>query len=141
MGKGRMMDQYKFELPEKHPTMVELDNQTKEMFENRKEGKVDHNDLSGIVGKKYDTGKPRWSLVPLGVMKLVIDVLEIGAAKYGEENWKHVENGRTRYYDAAKRHIEDWWEGLQEDKDDGHHPLAHAICCLMFLLWKDKNNG
>lgn len=91
------------------------------------------------TGPKFDTGKARWSLLPKGVVNLVVLVLEFGAKKYYEESWKLVENGRQRYYDAAMRHMEQWWGGERYDKETGLHHLAHATCNLFFLMWKDEN--
>lgn len=90
-------------------------------------------------GKKYDTGKLRWELVPKGVMSLVVKVLTNGALKYSDNNWQKVRPFRERYYGAMKRHIDAWWEGEILDPDDGVHHLAHAICCAMFLIWGDNN--
>ena len=94
---------------------------------------------SGQIGIKYDSQKRRYSLLPSGVVNDVVDVLEFGARKYAIDNWKHVDNGDVRYYDAALRHIDSWYSGETHDVDSNQHHLAHAICCLMFLLWKDKN--
>ncbi|WP_347460976.1 dATP/dGTP diphosphohydrolase domain-containing protein [Acinetobacter sp. ANC 7454] len=85
-------------------------------------------------GKKFDAEKPRFSLIPQGVISPVINVLEFGAQKYSEGNWKFVPNARTRYFDAAHRHLDAWWNGESRDKETGESHLAHAICCLMFLL-------
>lgn len=90
-------------------------------------------------GMKFDNGKLRWSLVPSGVMNEVIGVLEYGSVKYKEENWKYVQQAHIRYYDAAMRHIDAWWHAEQTDKESGRSHLAHAICCLMFLMWLDNN--
>ena len=43
-----------------------------------------------MTGKKFDGGKPRISLVPLKQFWLVIEVLEFGARKYAEDNWKRL---------------------------------------------------
>ena len=91
------------------------------------------------LGLKYDTGKVRMSLLPSGVLSIVLEVLELGAKKYAPDNWKHVENARTRYYDALHRHVEAWWNGEMFDKESGKHHLAHAICCCMFAIWQDLN--
>ena len=98
-------------------------------------------------GKKADAGKLRYSLIPRGTLKLVVRVLTLGAVKYDDDNWKQVPNARARYYDAAKRHIEAWWEGQIYDEPsednpsgDNEHHLAHAICCLLFLIWFDNDN-
>ena len=90
-------------------------------------------------GLKFDADKLRWSLLPDGVIEEVIKVLEYGARKYSEENWKLVEHAYTRYYDAAMRHISAWKQGETVDSESKQYHLAHAICCLMFLVWMDEN--
>lgn len=93
-------------------------------------------------GMKFDTGKLRHSLLPEGVLKQVLAVLEFGAAKYAPDNWKKVGNARTRYYDAMHRHMEAWWSGEIYDTGEGgsgQHHLAAAICSAMFLIWLDQN--
>jgi len=92
-------------------------------------------------GQKHDSAKPRMSLLPKGVLSSVVSVLEFGAKKYQEENWKQVSNAKTRYYDAMQRHIGAWWEGEKNDPETGEHHLAHAICCAMFLIWFDKEQS
>ena len=96
-------------------------------------------------GRKDDSAKIRYSLLPVGTVNQVVQVLEYGAStKYEINNWQKVPSARTRYYDAAMRHIDAWWNGELLDLDKGdqkgsHLPhLAHAICCLMFLMWFDS---
>lgn len=88
-------------------------------------------------GVKSDNNKRRYSLLPAGTINEVVDVLEFGSAKYADDNWQKVDNARTRYYNAALRHIDSWWDGEVKDDETGKHHLAHAICCLMFLMWFD----
>jgi hypothetical protein len=90
-------------------------------------------------GAKHDTGKPRWSLLPKGVIASVVQVLEYGANKYSVGNWQRVSDARTRYYDAAQRHLQAWWEGESRDAESGEPHLAHAACCLLFLLWFERD--
>lgn len=95
-------------------------------------------------GRKDDSAKIRYSLLPVGTVNQVVQVLEFGSKKYADNNWQKVPSARTRYYDAAMRHIDAWWNGELLDLDKGdqkgsHLPhLAHAICCLMFLMWFDS---
>ena len=86
-------------------------------------------------GVKYDASKPRWSLIPQGTLEEVIKVLEYGANKYAPDNWKKVPEMEVRYYDAAMRHIDAYWQGEYLDEESGQPHLAHAVCCLMFLMW------
>lgn len=90
-----------------------------------------------MEGRKFDTGKPRWSLLPEGAVAEVIQVLEYGAKKYAEDNWRFVDDGQRRYYDAAMRHIDAWWRGESKDPETGLSHLSHATCCLMFLYCLD----
>lgn len=91
------------------------------------------------TGRKDDADKLRWSLIPVGVINDYIQVLEFGAKKYDVDNWKHVPDAHFRYYDAAMRHINAWWEGEAVDKESGLSHLAHAMCCITFLMWLEKN--
>lgn len=94
-----------------------------------------------LEGRKYDDGKLRHDLLPLYPIHEVIKVLMFGANKYDDHNWKKVPNLRARYYNAAKRHIDDWWEGQKLDTGDngsGLHHLAHAMCCLIFIMQAEK---
>lgn len=90
------------------------------------------------VGVKKDQGKLRWSLLPKGVVSMVLQVLEFGAVKYSVDNWQKVDEHERRYYDATMRHIEAWRMKETNDPESGLPHLAHAVCCLMFLLWFDK---
>lgn len=88
-----------------------------------------------VIGRKNDQGKRRYSLVPSGVMRDVVDVLMFGAGRYGDWNWLHVQDWRARYYDALRRHIDAWWSDDEWlDSDSGLPHLAHATVNAMFLL-------
>lgn len=85
-------------------------------------------------GRKLDAGKPRWSLLPWNALAAVVAVLEFGARKYAPGNWRHVPEARQRYFDAAQRHLVAWWQGEANDAETQCSHLAHAVCCLLFLL-------
>lgn len=90
------------------------------------------------LGVKHDTGKLRYTLLPWLGIDEVARVLEHGAAKYGEENWRIVEDARVRYIDAALRHIREDMRGITRDPDSGHRTLAHAVSSLLFILEMDQ---
>ena len=90
-------------------------------------------------GIKHDETKPRWDLIPIEPIEEVVKVLTYGAAKYADDNWKKVPNWRRRYFSACMRHIIAWWKGEIKDKESGQTHLAHAICCLLFAMWREKN--
>ena len=84
-------------------------------------------------GKKHDSGKLRYDLVPVDAQREVVRVLTFGAQKYGDNNWRITEP-KSRYIAAAFRHIEAFRSGETVDAESGIHPLAHAICSLLFVL-------
>ena len=99
------------------------------------------------TGIKFDQEKPQWTLVPFKAFDHVVEVLTIGARKYAPDNWKKVPNARQRYIDAAFRHMSAYAGGEKLDAETGKNHLAHAVCCLLFLLAFDldssleKDNG
>lgn len=86
-------------------------------------------------GRKDDNGKPQMSLLPFMAIIPIVRVLEYGASVYGKDNWQRVEGGQKRYLDACFRHLAAWSDGEGEDKESGLSHLAHAGCCVLFLLW------
>ena len=87
------------------------------------------------TGIKNDSGKPRWSLLPMGSIEKVIRVLEYGADKYEVDNWKRVPDAKQRYLDAAFRHLAAIASGEWIDAESGHSHAAHACCCCLFLIY------
>ena len=85
-------------------------------------------------GRKDDSYKLRYDLVPPGALAQITDVLTFGANKYADENWRKVADPERRYIAAAMRHIEAYRAGDITDPESGRHHLAHAACCLMFIL-------
>lgn len=56
-----------------------------------------------------------------------------GARKYGRHNYRAMGVSATVYYDAALRHIMDWWEGEDTDLDSGLNHITKALTALMVL--------
>lgn len=57
-----------------------------------------------------------------------------GAQKYGAYNWRDKAVVGSIYVDAAKRHIDNWFEGQRVAGDSEVHHLGHAIACCAILL-------
>ena len=94
-----------------------------------------------MTGRKDDTGKARWDLVPMEALSEVVDVLTHGAEKYGPENWRNVDQPRRRYYAALMRHVTQWWMGEERDEETGFHHLAHAAASALFLVSFDSRGS
>lgn len=82
---------------------------------------------------KFDNGKPSWSLLPADAMTRLVQVYDIGARKYGRENWS---KGMDYHlvFDALMRHAWAWWSGEERDPEDGQHHLASVAWCALTLM-------
>lgn len=83
-------------------------------------------------GIKYDTGKPRYTLIPPEALDGLARLYTKGAAKYDARNW---EKGMafSRISDALQRHHQKWLSREDHDREDGQHHLLSVIWCAMAL--------
>lgn len=82
-------------------------------------------------GKKFDSGKPDYTLLPFEALEDTVKVLGFGAVKYGRDNWQKVE--RQRYVAASFRHLVAIAKGEEFDEESGLTHAAHLTCCALFL--------
>ncbi len=88
---------------------------------------------------KNDIGKPRMELLDAYWLEQTAKVMGFGADKYDAWNWtKGIAYGRL--IGAALRHIFAFARGEDMDPESGLLHLAHASCCLMFLLSMTKRH-
>ena len=93
-----------------------------------------------LVGaNKWDKGKPSWSLLPLDAMAEVVAVYDLGAAKYGRDNWAQGMDWH-RVYDALQRHATAFWSGEGRCPVDGQHHLASVVWAALTLMAYQKRN-
>ena len=57
-----------------------------------------------------------------------------GAVNYGRSNYRAIGVRASIYYDAAKRHLNKWFEGETTDSDSGLPHLAHALACIAIIV-------
>lgn len=57
-----------------------------------------------------------------------------GMLKYGRSNWRVAGVRASIYVDAAKRHLDKWFEGQDCDDDSGLPHFAHALACIAILV-------
>ena len=88
-------------------------------------------------GRKDDANKPRFDLLPGDALEEIAIILTSGASHYGDRNW---EAGMAwhRPFGALMRHMWRWWQGEALDPDSGRTHLAHAACCVLFLISYEK---
>lgn len=77
--------------------------------------------------------KAPMSVVPATVMMEVSIGMMEGALKYGRHNYRVAGIRFSVYYDAALRHLTDWWEGQDTDPESGLSHVTKAICSLVVL--------
>lgn len=86
-----------------------------------------------MSGVKFDQGKATFDLVPFDALAAVHRVMVFGAGKYGARNWERG-MGWLRLWNACLRHLFAWVAGEDRDPETGESHLAHAACCILFLL-------
>jgi dATP/dGTP diphosphohydrolase, N-terminal len=95
-------------------------------------------DIFATHGLKDDTEKIRMDLLSPEALLATAEILTFGAKKYGPRNWeKGIQYGRV--YAALQRHLHYFWLGQPVDTETNRHHLAHAMCCVMFLLHYELN--
>lgn len=82
---------------------------------------------------KFDSGKPKISLVPPQIIRDIAAVREYGVNKYGaKESWRNV--SLERYIDAYMRHnlcfMENPWA---KDSESGLYHYQHSACNMAFI--------
>ena len=78
-------------------------------------------------------GKGRYDLIPPGALRRVALLLERGAVKYGDNNWR---KGQPfcRALDSADRHLHQYIDRI----DDEDH-LAQTVCNLLMVLQYEED--
>jgi len=78
--------------------------------------------------------KPPSSCIPAAVIQHVGIAMLEGARRYGRHNYREAGVMASIYYDAARRHMDEFWEyGLDKDPDSPLHPVVKAIASLVVL--------
>ena len=86
---------------------------------------------------KFDTNKVPLELLPTPALEAIAEVLEFGKRKYSAWNWV---NGFawSRLIGAALRHLFAYSRGEDRDPESGLSHLAHAGCCILFLITHER---
>jgi hypothetical protein len=88
---------------------------------------------------KFDTDKLPVNLLSSEALLQTAAVLKFGADKYHAHNWRDG-FAWSRPLAAAMRHIMAYNDGEDKDPESGLSHLAHAACCIMFLLEFEKTH-
>lgn len=97
-------------------------------------------DATKSEGRKDDSGKPRYDLIPPMPLDELAKVYTMGAAKYGDRNWERgMQFGRV--FAALMRHAWAWWRGEKCCSIDGQHHLASVAWCAFALMELEVTRG
>ena len=86
---------------------------------------------------KDDQGKPRLELIDSYAIEQLAWCLTFGAQKYDEHNWRKGIK-LSRLLGALLRHTLAYMRGEDTDPESGLSHMAHAMCCVMFILGADR---
>jgi len=84
-------------------------------------------DAVGVRKWRHYSSVPQTVIWELGVAMLE------GARKYGRHNYRVSGVRASVYVDAAKGHIDQWWEGEDKDPDTGLSHITKSIASLVVL--------
>lgn len=84
-------------------------------------------------GTRYNAGKPSLALLPPKPLTEIAKVLDFGKTKYTAHNWRKGFDYLATL-SSAQRHLAEWQEGENTDKESGLMHLAHAACNILFLI-------
>jgi hypothetical protein len=93
--------------------------------------------VSTPEGVKFDSDKIRVDLLPAVALEEIAKVLTFGAKKYSAWNWSKGLS-YSRLLGASLRHLLAFMRGEDKDPESGLSHIAHAGCCILFLLWHEK---
>lgn len=83
-------------------------------------------------GDRKNENKLRWSLVDFESLKPMVEVLEFGAKKYDDHNWKKGLK-TTEICESLIRHLTAYMNGEDNDLESGLPHVGHIMCNAMFL--------
>lgn len=85
---------------------------------------------------RFNDGKPALSYILQfpSVVEVMAHIMTLGAAKYGDLNWKKGGKPDKEYLDSMMRHLMAFLNGEVLDPDSGCAHLGHAIWNLCALL-------
>lgn len=86
---------------------------------------------------RYNDGKIRWSLVDFKSLEPMVRVLEFGANKYTEDNWRKGHD-KKEILESMMRHLISLMNGEENDKESELSHMGHIMCNAMFYNYNNK---
>ena len=90
------------------------------------------------LGDRFNEGKIRPSLLPVVCYEHILQILEMGAKKYGEKNWQKGLKYST-CLDSLERHLLAVKNGEDTDTESKKLHAGHIAVNALFLLYFQLN--
>lgn len=92
-------------------------------------------------GLRYNTGKPRFDLLPPDALEDLAQLYTMGAAKYAERNWERgMDWGKC--FASLMRHAWAWARGEDTDPETGLDHMTHvAWNALALVAYRKRGIG
>jgi len=90
------------------------------------------------LADRFNEGKPKYSLIDLPSLEVMVRVLEFGTNKYKRNQWKRGLKV-TEIIDSLLRHISAFLDGEDIDPESGISHIGHIQCNAMFLSYMMNN--
>jgi len=90
-------------------------------------------------GLRYNTGKPKWSLLDMNALEPVVRVMEYGAKKYAPHDWKKG-MPHTEIADCLQRHLFAYLNGEDNDPESKLPHMAHVMTNAMMLMYNIQHH-
>jgi hypothetical protein len=87
-----------------------------------------------VRAERYNKDKPRPSLLPVEWFEELLSVMEVGAKKYGPDNWKKGMPYRE-VLDSLDRHLIQFKKKENIDPDDGLRTITKVAVNALFLTY------
>ena len=91
---------------------------------------------------RYNTGKPRFDLLPWDALEQVCAVYNYGCVKYSARNWEKGLKWNEGTGASLQRHYAKWASGEDVDPESGlHHDLHMAFNILAIIAYRLREAG
>lgn len=87
---------------------------------------------------RYDSGKPNWTLIDFKTIEPMVRVMEYGATKYQEGNWKLPPNDPKQPLQSAFRHLIALVSGEEIDEESGVSHAGHVMTNMMIYMYHNN---
>lgn len=87
---------------------------------------------------RFNTNKPKWSIIDFPSIEPLVKALEYGANKYSRDNWKKGLD-EDEIIDSTLRHLIKLNQKEDIDEESGVMHEGHIMANMMFLVYQKLN--